>query len=308
MSARGIRIVIDSNRMQSDELRAFLSMSPNNKAVLTDYAAMEAFQGNTLVSIQASWSVLRDFPKQILALKGTRAAAKVDPCSAGIADRLVEKSETKAISDFSRVLDNAAKGDIIAQRQLLQRGKWANDHMAGMLAKAGDMHLSIAEFCAVFTDVELQRLRRKEPWKAETAAKFFDLVAHLTEISFAAHPDKLRWPKGRHLLNHFLYRHTLAYCVYMTRLVIKGAVTRKASLARNDAVDVIFATLATYFNGFMSADSQAATVHHITSFLLSEAGARVPEDYMERYAVEIENHMEAEGMEDRAGLVSPFSL
>ncbi|WP_223806917.1 hypothetical protein, partial [Novosphingobium sp. LASN5T] len=72
MSARGIRIVIDSNRMQSDELRAFLSMSPNNKAVLTDYAAMEAFQGNTLVSIQASWSVLRDFPKQILALEPER--------------------------------------------------------------------------------------------------------------------------------------------------------------------------------------------------------------------------------------------
>ena len=233
---------------------------------------------------------------------------RFNPCAAGIADRLVDKGETKGLLDFARILDSAAQGDSVAQRQLLRRGKWANDHMAAMLTKAEDMHLSIAEFCDVFTEPELQRLRRKEPWKHETAAKFFDLVVQLTERSFSAHPDKLRWPRDRHLLNHFLYRHALAYCVYMTRLVINGAMSRNTRLARNDAVDVIFATLATYFNGFMSADSLAATIHHIKSFLLTEAGARVPEDYMERYALEIESHMEAEGMEDRTDLLSPFAM
>jgi hypothetical protein len=308
MSNKAMRIVIDSNRMQSNELRAFLSLSSGNKAVLTDYAAMEAFQGDTLVSIQASWSVLREFPQQILALKGTKDVAKVDPCSAGIADRLINKTETKGALDFARVLDGAAQGDRVAQHQLLQRGKWAKDHMASMLTKSVDMHLSIAEFSDVFTVPELQRLRRGLPWTHETAEKFFGLVAQLTEHSFAAHPYKLRWPKGRHLLNHFLYRHTLAYCVYMTRLVINGAVSRNAETARNDAVDVIFATLATYFNGFMSGDSQASTIHHITSFLLTEAGARVPEDYMERYALKIENHLAADGMGDRAGLLKPFVI
>ena len=58
-----MRVVIDSNRMQSDELRMFLSMSLDNRAVLTDYTAMEAYKGNTLVSLQASWVVLREFPK-----------------------------------------------------------------------------------------------------------------------------------------------------------------------------------------------------------------------------------------------------
>lgn len=47
------------------------------------------------------------------------------------------------------------------------------------------------EFCEVFTEAELQRLRRQEPWKQKTADKFFELVVYLTEQSFAAHPDKL---------------------------------------------------------------------------------------------------------------------
>ena len=39
------RVVIDSNRLQSDELRVFLSLTCDNYAVLTDYAWMEAYKG-----------------------------------------------------------------------------------------------------------------------------------------------------------------------------------------------------------------------------------------------------------------------
>lgn len=184
-----MRIVIDSNQMQSDELRGFLSASKDNIAVLTDYAAMEAFQGDSLVSIQASWTVLRDFPRQILALKGTRAAGLVDPRAPGIGKRLVSKTETKAIVDFADLLDRAAAGSRSVQSQLLQRGKWADAHMQSMLAKAGDMHLSISEFSNHFTDAELKRMRTNEQWKPETGTKFLELVDHLTANSFAAHPQ-----------------------------------------------------------------------------------------------------------------------
>jgi hypothetical protein len=288
-----MRIVIDSNRLQSEELRAFLSLAPENHAVITDYAAMEAFQGDTLRSIQASWEVLKDFPNQIVVLKGTRAAALVDPRAAGIGNRLIDKSQTRGVKDFARVLEHAGAGNRAAQRQLLQRGKWADDHMAKMLAGAENMELSISEFAGVFTEAEIKRMRRRETWKQETAEKFFRLVVHLTQRSFEAHPDKPPWPHHKHLTNHFLYRHALAYCVYMMQLVRRGAVVRKAKLVRNDSVDVIFATFATYFNGFMSGDEQASVIHHLTRFLLVEQRARVPEDYMESYASVIADHLDA---------------
>lgn len=278
--------------MQSDELRAFLSLSPANMAVLTDYAAMEAFQGDSLVSIQASWSTLRDFPRQVLALKGTRAAALVDPRAPGMGKRFVSQSETKGIADFAGLLDRAAAGNRGVQKQLLQRGKWADDHMQAMLSKAGDMNFSISEFCDVFTEAELKRMRRNEQWKPETGKKFIELVGQLTANSFAAHPDKPMWPHGRHLINHFLYRHTFTYLVYMMRLVQRGAVTRKAKLARNDAVDVIFATYGTFFNGLMTMDDEAGVIHHISRGMLKQVGARMPEDYMESYFHKIAEKMD----------------
>ena len=134
---------------------------------------MEAFQGDTLISIQASWSVLRNFPKQLLVLKGTREAGLVDPRSAGIADRFVSKSETKGALDFARVLDSAAAGDWLSQKQLLQRGEWANDHLHRMLEKASDIGVSIEEFCSVFSKEELSQMRKNREWKYETAYKFW---------------------------------------------------------------------------------------------------------------------------------------
>jgi hypothetical protein len=44
-----MRMVVDSNYLQSEALRDYLSASPENYAVLSDYAAMEAFKGDPQV-------------------------------------------------------------------------------------------------------------------------------------------------------------------------------------------------------------------------------------------------------------------
>jgi hypothetical protein len=65
------RMVVDSNALQSPQLQDYLSKSTNNFAVLTDYAAMEAYKGNTLASIFRSMALLADFPRQVIVLKTT---------------------------------------------------------------------------------------------------------------------------------------------------------------------------------------------------------------------------------------------
>jgi len=42
-----MRTIVDSNFMQREELRSYLAASRYNYAVLTDYAAMEAYKGDT---------------------------------------------------------------------------------------------------------------------------------------------------------------------------------------------------------------------------------------------------------------------
>ena len=41
-----MKLVIDSNELQSDRLSEFLGSSPSNAAVIPDFCAMEAHKGN----------------------------------------------------------------------------------------------------------------------------------------------------------------------------------------------------------------------------------------------------------------------
>jgi hypothetical protein len=55
-------MVVDSNYLQSQALRDYLSASTDNYAVLTDYAAMEAFKGDPQV-IYRSMEILAERPR-----------------------------------------------------------------------------------------------------------------------------------------------------------------------------------------------------------------------------------------------------
>lgn len=287
-----MQIVIDSNKLQSEELRAFLSLSPENKAVITDYVAMEAFQVATPARMEESWIILKDFPNQVLVLKGNWASSLVDPCLPNFAENFIDKGQTEGFKSFSSILENAQAGNKNLQNQLLQRVEIADDHLARILKNSENMKLDIAEFTSIFNKDEIRRIRLKEPWKQGTAEKFFNMVIRLSERSFAAHPDKPKFPYNEHLFNHFLYRHSLAHCVYLMLLVSKGNIQRNAILARNDAVDVVIITFATYFNGFMSKDYTASCIYSRTRYLLAQHGAFIPEDYQDKYAFIIADFLE----------------
>ena len=65
-----MRMVVDSNYLQCPELRQYLERSSENIAVLTDYASMEAYKGDTLTSIYKSMAILSEFPHQTEILRG----------------------------------------------------------------------------------------------------------------------------------------------------------------------------------------------------------------------------------------------
>ncbi len=73
-----MRKVVDSNFLQSDRLREYLSKSTKNYVVLTDYVAMEAYKDHTLASIYRSMQILADFPKQVIVLKTTKFVAEFE--------------------------------------------------------------------------------------------------------------------------------------------------------------------------------------------------------------------------------------
>jgi hypothetical protein len=111
-------MVVDSNALQSPMLRDYLSKSINNFAVLTDYASMEAYKGNTLVSIFRSMALLSDFPRQVIVLKTTDVVCGLSGRRAGLHRRLIDHEQTRDFPKYCDRLLAAKLGDVPLREQL----------------------------------------------------------------------------------------------------------------------------------------------------------------------------------------------
>src|SRR5712691_11179682 len=100
-----MRKIVDSNFLQSPKLPTYLSESRKNIAVIIDYAAMEAFKGNTLVSIFKSMEILSEFPKQVLVLKSAGSISTLKRRCCGMTGRMIDKDQTKGFKEWLRGLD-----------------------------------------------------------------------------------------------------------------------------------------------------------------------------------------------------------
>src|SRR6202035_5675591 len=105
-----MRKIVDSNFLQSDGLVAYLSESTDNFAVLTDYAAMEAYKGDTLVSIYRSMAILSRYPAQVIVLHGTQHACSLAGDGRDYWRRMIDKDQTQDFANYCSLLDRAQRG------------------------------------------------------------------------------------------------------------------------------------------------------------------------------------------------------
>jgi hypothetical protein len=250
-----MRKVVDSNYMQSPKLWTYLSESPKNVAVIIDYAAMEAFKGNTLVSIFKSMEILSEFPKQVLVLKSTGSISTLKGRRCGMTRRMIDKGQTKGFVEWLRGLDLAKAGDKNLQRQLLEAGKDADAHLQRMLEGAETYAKNLQEMSKSYTDAELKILRKNEPITSDI---FDKITAHVLEMSaflFAAQPTFRELAPARELPYTFVFRYALCGYLLALRWLSKGGFKdAKIERIRNDIVDITFAAYGTHFQGVLSDD------------------------------------------------------
>lgn len=274
-----MRVIIDTNRLQADELRAFLAMSPAHRAVLTDYTAVESFKGDALINIQNNMAVLRDFPGQTIVLAATGRNVCTNPALAAMGDRMIDKEQTRALPDFFRTIDRASAGNQSIQAQLRLRGTWANQRLDTMTGQQPDFRGIIEEIAGNFSEADLRLIRAEKAWPRSVQQVILTMVVELADAAFDTAPAEARRPRVHDRWNHFIYRQSLCHIIHLVLLMRKGTRDRKPETVRNDLIDQILATYATYFNGLMSDDFQIHNVHWLTTKILRDLGARVPPDY-----------------------------
>lgn len=252
-----MRMIVDSNYLQNSELRKYLSKSTTNFVVLTDYAAMEAYKGNTLVSIYRSMDILTEFPKQVIVLKGTQAVCGLRGRRAGLQRRLIDHQQTREFYIYCKHLLSAKNGDRSLQTQLLDLGREATAHMDRVLTDAEKMAERIETVTATFTKDELKALRTRGKMPDGLDEKIIQNIMWVAGFLFNDHPRAGRLPPWNEAPNTFIFR--LAICLYLWALdwiSVGGAKGAKSTTIRNDMVDLSFAAYATFFDGLLTSDQK----------------------------------------------------
>jgi hypothetical protein len=132
--------VVDINCLQNDELRSYLASSRRNRAVLTDYAAMEAYKGDTLRSIFSSMAIVAEYPKQVIVLESTQLACGLTGRvwrfygrDAALRAYLIDKDQTWGFPQYCVDLMAAKRGNIELQRDIVEHGREATAQMDRIL-------------------------------------------------------------------------------------------------------------------------------------------------------------------------------
>ena len=264
-----MRKVVDSNYLQSPKLRTYLSRASSNFVVLTDYAWMEAYKGNTLGSIHRSMAILCEFPRQVLILKGTKVVGTLSGRRSGLVRRLFWPEGTKSFARFCRDLKDAEAGDKGIQRALLEHGRVATEQMEKVLSDASDMVEIFRDISKIYSSEEIAKFRRGGTYTREMVQKTLDFVMLLAAGTMRRHPHGVRVPARDEIMNTFLFRHALCAVLLFIRWVRDGSQTEiKQEKIRNDLVDVNFATYATYFDGLLTEDRKLASLHDEACLML----------------------------------------
>jgi len=265
-----MRKIVDSNFLRSSRLADYLGRSKTHFAVLTDYAAMEAYKGNTLSSIHRSMEILSAYPSQVIILKNTLLVCGLRPRTSHLQRRMIDSEQTAGFDQYCRHLKEAANGNKMIQDQLLAMGREADEHMERMLHDAEKMGEAPGSVAKTFKDEELKILRKKLPFTKTMLEKIFKEAMMIAAILFRDHPRVTKWPNAQQLVSTYIFRFSLGALFVALKKIQTGAEAKlKPERFRNDLVDLSFATYGTFFDGLLTEDKNLKELYVTMTTVLS---------------------------------------
>jgi hypothetical protein len=274
-----MRKVVDTNILQCDALKAYLSASTDNYAVLTEYVAQESYKKDTLASIYACMQVLLQFPKQVIVLKGAQDVCRLTGRDAASQTPLIDEDQTRGFPEYCQQLLAAQCSDLYFQRQLLKHGLAAAANIDKMLLDMPTLSCGIDLMAKIYSPGELKILRRREPQTPQMLEKRCQIICLFAdELFFKANPGVTEPPRGPQLRNTFIFRYAICGYVAILKRIRDGRAAKitHERLRNDNIIDVNIATFATYFDGLLTTDKRAGEIYAEADLLLQEVFAMPP--------------------------------
>ena len=249
--------VADANYLRTESLAEFLRESPSHRVVLSEYTGIESYQGDPLQNIAKTVSVVRDFPRQVIVLKGALELVAVQDKTGAKLSRsdFVDERQTAGFARFCQRIEAATNGDADAIASVRAHGAAAAQLLSERQAGAEKLIEGIKLLAAELSPDQLKRIRTDAPLSSDDADHFHKSVLTMTALFVKDHPSTTRMPEWDELPGYMLFRYAQAGYLLMRRWIRDGGVE---SVARrkvvNDVADMVHLTYATYFDGLLSMD------------------------------------------------------
>jgi hypothetical protein len=258
----GRSLVIDSNMLRNERLSLFFKQSPENRAVLPDYSAIESYKGDSLSTIYRNMEILSRHPDQVIILKNTQPICGLKGRIAAKRDNLISHSATKQFGQFCGALREAQAGNQHYQNQLAENARVAVEHMETMLKDAPNWVAAIDEIRTLYTDDEFQLIRNNSEFTSDMIRKGLETTMTFYDSWSKLHPHARKEVSIQNIPNTLIFRSALcSHFLTLWWVAVGGAKGAAPAKIRNDAVDVMFAAYGTYFDGLMTNDKKVTLVH-----------------------------------------------
>lgn len=272
----GRRYVIDSNKLQTDDLRRFLAQQSSNFAVLPNDVWIEIYKQKSIEAVAATLSVIGDFPEQIIILKSNSDIVKIDPRALANTDKMQQSDVAHTIRIMLGALADIESDPHGLISQIQQSQTRAASLSTDLLEFANDIRASRPEMeRQMFTSKEVRLIRTDEEYTSDMFANIFGAAEQIWE-GVSKLENSLPKELNQELKTKtYLYRFSLSLVVHLLWWIKNGSQSQeRLDRIRNDLVDLSIVICGTYYDGIMTADQKAAW---IANQLMS--GLRLLEEY-----------------------------
>ena len=174
--------VIDSNALTSDTLRAYLSDSTRNYAVLTDHLAIEAYQDQNIDSLCRYMEILAQFSTQVVVLNSTQKICALQGQQVGLEAQLIDMEQTQGFPAFCRVLAAARNGNQRASLDLLEKGAAACAELAVLMPGANNIKSVVTNFAKNYNEDELRIIRNRGQFTGQMIKKLIKSILEVADF------------------------------------------------------------------------------------------------------------------------------
>jgi hypothetical protein len=272
-----VRKIVDSNYLRRAELEDYLSKSPHNEAVLTEFVLLEAQKREPLLTLAASTAILSRFPNQVLVLRPSSSMRGFHGRGSGLQKRLIDRRKSAEFGSFCKAVNLAASGDGIMPDAILREARIAKSHIDSLAAAAPTIldlfRANLARFAP--DEIGILRSRLPRPWPVQE--KLLDLVFESAgEVARGANLHTRR-QSAADIVNLPVVRYCLCMALLFIRWIENGRQpdVRNDKIA-NDVIDANIAAYSTYFDGVLSGDGGVQSLAAEARYILTEIGGYAP--------------------------------